>query len=223
MWHTTTTKRTDIDRFRQDKLEQDAMTCLIPHKKSPQISELSAPPPPKFTNGLPWCLLWEEHLLPRLPTSIPLPVRNKGTTESFSLRDRWRCQIGWIFGNVPGGGIFDPKINVADFGPLHCFFRRFYKNNLQQNFWKWGEGVKGRLEFFWKFVRFGGVIRPLEECRLLKLYHKGWAFASVILATKRSGVFVGSCKPHRRWEIKEHVYHVHICTNIISRSQQSKQ
>ena len=86
----------------------------------------------------------------------------------------------------------------------------FQKNcNISSQKWGGGGGIKGRLEFFWKFIRFGGAICPLEECRLLKLYHKGGAFASVILATKRSGVFVGRCKPHRRWEIKEHVLHVH--------------
>ena len=44
---------------------------------------------------------------------------------------------------------------------------------------------------------------------VLNFHPKGGVFASVILATKRSGVFVGRCKPHRRWEIKEHVLHVH--------------
>ena len=44
---------------------------------------------------------------------------------------------------------------------------------------------------------------------VLNFHSKGGVFASVILATKRSGVFVGRCKPHRRWEIKEHVLHVH--------------
>ena len=51
-------------------------------------------------------------------------------TES-SIRDGWRHQNGWIFGKVPGEGgegvIFNPKIYVADFGPLNRAFSA----------WKW--------------------------------------------------------------------------------------
>ena len=44
------------------------------------------------------------------------------------LRDGWRYQIGCFSGKVPEGGggvIFNPKIYIADFGPLHRFFWTF--------------------------------------------------------------------------------------------------
>ena len=44
---------------------------------------------------------------------------------------------------------------------------------------------------------------------VLNFHPKGGVFASVTLATKRNGAFVGSCKPHRRWKIKEQLFHMH--------------
>ena len=49
----------------------------------------------------------------------------------LTLRDRSRYQIGFILGKVPpGGGGVNPKIHMADFGPLkRAFFRTFSKKN----------------------------------------------------------------------------------------------
>ena len=46
----------------------------------------------------------------------------------FAKRVGSGYQNGWIFGKLPNGGIiFNPKIYVADFGPLCIFFGRFAK------------------------------------------------------------------------------------------------
>ena len=54
------------------------------------------------------------------------------------------------------GVIFYPKIHIADFGPLGLF-----SGVCNIIFRKWGGGVKGRLEFLRKFLRFGSGIHPL--------------------------------------------------------------
>ena len=61
------------------------------------------------------------------------------------------------------GVIFNPKIYIADCGHLYRALKgAFQKKNCIMIFRKWGGlGVKGRLEFFRKFIRFGTVTRPL--------------------------------------------------------------
>ena len=58
------------------------------------------------------------------------------------------------------GGIFNSKIYIADFKPLYSFF--FSKKILQYKFPKmrWGGGVRGRLEFFRKFIRLVALPVP---------------------------------------------------------------
>ena len=61
-----------------------------------------------------------------------------------ALREGWRYQMGWIFGK--GGVILNPKIYIADFGPLYrAFFRCFWKV-LLYNFPEMG-GRGGRRPF----------------------------------------------------------------------------
>ena len=74
------------------------------------------------------------------------------------IRDGWRLQNRWIFVKV----IFNPKIEIADFGPLNrafcsCIYKKvaikFYENE--------GRGVKGRMEIFREFICFEGDTGPL--------------------------------------------------------------
>ena len=51
-----------------------------------------------------------------------------------------------------GRVILKPKIYITDFGPLYGALNRDFRKRLQ--------GVKGRLEYFRKFIRFGAVTRP---------------------------------------------------------------
>ena len=61
-----------------------------------------------------------------------------------------------------GGVIFNPKIYVADF----CHYRRYFGHEFQKKFAtqlsenEGGRGVKGRLELFRKFTRFGRGMHP---------------------------------------------------------------
>ena len=49
----------------------------------------------------------------------------------FPLREGSCYQIGWIFGKVPkGGGTFNPKIYIADFGNFSLLYFYF-------SFWAW--------------------------------------------------------------------------------------
>ena len=75
-----------------------------------------------------------------------------------SLRDGWRLQNKWILGNgTKGGGrvIFNPKNYIRHFGPFgtRLFEHEFLKNIIW--FFENRGGIKGRLEFFRKFMRFG--------------------------------------------------------------------
>ena len=64
--------------------------------------------------------------------------------------------------NFQGGGvIFNPKIYVADFGPLYRAVKWVWGKKLQYDFLKMMGGVKGCLELLRKFIRFGGVRLPL--------------------------------------------------------------
>ena len=53
-----------------------------------------------------------------------------------------------------GGVIFNPKIYIADFRPLN--------EALKLIFPKWGGGGHRPFGFFWKFIRFGTLTRPLD-------------------------------------------------------------
>ena len=55
------------------------------------------------------------------------------------------------------GVIFNSKIYIADFCHYRRSFGHEFRKNLQYDFPKMrGGGVKGRLELFRKFIRFGG-------------------------------------------------------------------
>ena len=60
------------------------------------------------------------------------------------------------------GVIFYPKIFIADFGPLYRALKikqGLSETNCNISFQNEG-GVKGRLDFFRKFIRFGRLNRP---------------------------------------------------------------
>ena len=67
------------------------------------------------------------------------------------------------------GDIFNPRIYIADFGPLkRAFFGRFPK--MQYNFLKMRGGIAGRLEISRKFIQFGSATLPSAANRLLALF-----------------------------------------------------
>ena len=60
-----------------------------------------------------------------------------------------------------GGVISNPKIYVADF----CHYKRFLGHVFRKKSATWfseneGGGIKGRLELFQKFIRFGSAALP---------------------------------------------------------------
>ena len=65
-----------------------------------------------------------------------------------------------------GGGIFNPKIYIANFGPLNWALKRAFRKKLQYDFPKM-RGVKRPLEFFRTFICFGTVtVHKLSACWL---------------------------------------------------------
>ena len=59
------------------------------------------------------------------------------------------------------GVIFNPKNNFADFCHYRRYFGHEFRKKLQYDFPKMkGGGVKGRLELFRKFIRFGVARLP---------------------------------------------------------------
>ena len=81
----------------------------------------------------------------------------------------WFCSFNKKIATVPWitlpsfihSFIFNPKIYVADFGSLkRAFFGSFPKKKLLHNFPNMRGGVKARLEYFRKFIRFGSATRP---------------------------------------------------------------
>ena len=87
------------------------------------------------------------------------------------------------------GGHFNPKTYIADFGPLNKIFWPWnLKKKLQFDFPKM-RGVKGRLEFSRKFIRFGTVTRPSAimklENEVQKIYSIGdWENLIMLLHKK---------------------------------------
>ena len=59
------------------------------------------------------------------------------TRPSSKYWDGWGYQNGWIFGNSfrggGGGGICNPKIYFADFGPLYWALERAFRKNCKMN------------------------------------------------------------------------------------------
>ena len=82
-----------------------------------------------------------------------------------NLRDGWTHQNGCFFWKVPNC-LWPPappsfsENYIADF----CHYKRFFGHEFRKKNAIWfsenGGGVKGRLEFFQKFIRFGRAIRP---------------------------------------------------------------
>ena len=93
------------------------------------------------------------------------------------FRDGWRYQNGWIFGNVPKGGvIFNPNIYIPHFGPL----RRLFGNNLQCDFPNMREGCQRPFGIFPKInlFRYGhlSLSKQLVDCPTQLIY---WGFICV--------------------------------------------
>ena len=116
---------------------------------------------------------------PSTGSSVLITLNNKHCTFS-SVQSKWPflgthspSKTDEFSEKFQRGGevIFNPKIYVADF----CHFRRYFghefQKKLQHNFPKMsGEGgVKGRLELFRKFIRFGRGMRPLASQCLREL------------------------------------------------------
>ena len=68
----------------------------------------------------------------------PKLLRTDHSDAGDKLRDEWRHQNRWIFGEFPKGGgrgvIFNPKIYVADFGPLNRAFKHEIYNKFATRF-----------------------------------------------------------------------------------------
>ena len=58
------------------------------------------------------------------------------------------------------GDIFNPKIYIADFGPLYRASSDVYRKKLQYNFPKMREGGGWPFGFFRKFIQFGSATLP---------------------------------------------------------------
>ena len=87
-----------------------------------------------------------------------------------NIRDRWWYQNGWIFGKVPkrgwGGGHFQSnKLYCRFWTFLQVFKQHFFIKNATWFFEIEGGGVKGCLELFQRFIRFGSVTRPWARLR----------------------------------------------------------
>ena len=70
------------------------------------------------------------------------------------------------------GVIFNPKIYIADLGPLNrwLFEHETEEKKLKNDFKKMrGGGVKGHLKLFQKIISFGVFIRPLVRMKREKL------------------------------------------------------
>ena len=85
-----------------------------------------------FILALPWLflLVWQHDDLSHILHEVSFVINRQHYSMMHSklltpvIRDRRRLQNGWIFGKVPKGGgiIFNPKIYIADFGPLNRAF-----------------------------------------------------------------------------------------------------
>ena len=83
----------------------------------------------------------------------------------FVITDGWWYQNGWIFGKVSKGGVghFQSKNLYCRFWTfIQGFKEGFSGKNCNMIFRKWGGGVKCRLKFFRKFIRFGTATRPFR-------------------------------------------------------------
>ena len=107
-----------------------------------------------------------------LSRTAPPPSTARGTaTGGFTLKATSKITKGRMAlpnpmnfrSKVPRGVvIFNPKIYIADFGPLYRALKRDFRKNCNVSFRKWGWG-KGRLEFVQTFLRLGNAIRPLQK------------------------------------------------------------
>ena len=93
------------------------------------------------------------------------------------LREWWRYQNGWIFGKFPRGEgsswiqKFTLQILDLQTGLLNILFR---KRNCNTIFQKWGK-VKGRLELFLKFIRFGVVVSHQSSITWSSMCRSSWS------------------------------------------------
>ena len=107
----------------------------------------------------------------------------EGSSSHTSLRDRPGYQNGWMSGKVPNGSWLPPP--APQNGPYlwkscacisyylalipPCIYATiFIIKNCNIIFQKWGWGVKGRLEFFQKFIRTL-LLRQMKNSTLLRV------------------------------------------------------
>ena len=83
---------------------------------------------------------WNNHLT-RLKDFVQQGTGDRTKTDEFSEKFKRGGRV-----------ILKPKIYITDFGPLYGALNRDFRKRLQ--------GVKGRLEYFRKFICFGAVTRP---------------------------------------------------------------
>ena len=108
-----------------------------------------------------------------MPDKYRVPFWSQFSQSNIYLRmkDDWQCWHDewwclWIWTGC--ATITDdfselPKIYVADFGSLYrAFFGRFTEKVCNTPFQIWGGGVKGRLNFFRKFICFGSATPPIR-------------------------------------------------------------
>jgi len=66
----------------------------------------------------------------------------------------------------------------------HIWCRQFWKRCVHyKNFniilWRWGGGVKGHLDYFWKFLRFGALTHLSVIFRHIKIYKFGLTYTQI--------------------------------------------
>ena len=82
----------------------------------------------------------------------------KGQMKLQKWRHFWKSSKG-----REGGGHYQSKKLCCIFWTIkQCFKQVLFGKNCNIIFRKWGEGVKGRLEFPRKFIRFCSVTRPFS-------------------------------------------------------------
>ena len=94
------------------------------------------------------------------------------------LRDGWRYQNGWIFGNPPKGGvIFNPKNIFHILNLYRAFKRAFWEqkcNMIFRGVGEWGQRPFPKVHPFW--YRHPSLSKQLVDCPTQLIY---WIFICV--------------------------------------------
>ena len=109
-------------------------------------------------------------LIKTVETVATLTTAETTKTENLKkydlVRETYPFQNEWIFGKVlkgEGGSFSIQKFMLQIFAIIDDTVVMNFRKILQHNFPKMRGGVKGRLELFRKFIRFGCVRLPLRE------------------------------------------------------------